>query len=106
MTYKVLISRRAQRELNQAADWIAKSAPETAERWFNKFVEALLTLRDNPHRCGFARENPSFPYELRQLLYGRRRNYRALFTIRENSVVVISIRHAAQRDLTPEDVHE
>ena len=51
-----------------------------------------------------ARIGLSKRFELRQLLYGRRRTYRALFTIREHDVVVLSIRHSAQRDLTPDDL--
>ena len=43
--------------------------------------------------------------ELRQLLYGKRRNvYRILFTIEGGTVNVLRIRHAAQDRLTPEDV--
>ena len=104
MTYQVLITERAQRELSEATDRIAEHAPETAERWFNGFVRAILTLRVNPERCGLARENALFPYELRYLLYGRRRSYRALFTVRGDSAVVLSIRHTARRDLTPDDL--
>lgn len=63
MTYDVLVTTRAEKELNQAADWITKDAPDTAERWFNGFVKALLTLSVNPQRCGLARENAEFPGE-------------------------------------------
>ena len=104
MSYGVRLTERAERDLNAAADWIAERAPETAERWFSGFVDALLTLRDNPYRCRLARETDAFPFELRQFLYGRRRNYRVLFTIREDAVIVLAIRHAAQRDLSTDDV--
>ena len=104
MSCDVLVTRQAEQELQEAADWIARDAPDTAEQWFGRFVEALLTLGENPQRCGLARENDQFPFELRQLLYGRRRNHRVLFTIREDAVVVLSIRHAAQRELKPEDL--
>jgi plasmid stabilization system protein ParE len=103
MTYDVRVTDRAERQLNDAADWIAKSAPAAADRWFNGFVAALRGLKHNPERCGLAHENPMFSYELRQLLYGRRRNYRALFTVRGNIVVVLAIRHSAQPDVTPDD---
>ena len=103
MRYDVLITNRAERQLNEAADWIARSAPVAADRWFNGFVAAMLGLENNPERCGLAHESPNFPYELRQLLYGRRRNYRALVTIRGKVVVVLAIRHSAQPDVTPED---
>ncbi len=103
MTFDVLVTERAERELNEAADWIAGDAPETSENWFNGFVAAIVSLGEHPERCGLARENDRFPFDLRQLLYGRRRNHRALFIIRGNLVVVLSIRHAAQADVTPDD---
>ena len=103
-TYDVLVTKQAERDLNSAADWIARDAPDTAQRWFNGFVESLLTLEQFPERCALAREDPAFPFPLRQLLYGRRRNYRALFTVHKTTVVVLSIRHASQPDLTPEDL--
>lgn len=104
MRFDVVVTRRAEQELNEAADWIARDAPDTAERWFNGFVEKIVSLGEHPERCGLARENERFPFELRQLLYGRRSNYRALFTVRRNVVVVLSIRHAARRDLTTEEL--
>jgi len=104
MTYDVAITNRAERHLKSAAAWIAVRAPTAAQRWFDKFIERLLTLRHNPQRCGVARENDLFPYELRELLYGRRRSYRALFTIRDRTVVVLAIWHSARRDFTPDDL--
>jgi len=104
MSYQVLITERAERELKDATDRIAEHAPETADRWFNGFIKALSTLGLNPQRCGLARENALFPYELRCLLYGRRRSYRAVFTIRDDAVVVLSIRHTARRDLTRDEL--
>jgi plasmid stabilization system protein ParE len=104
MTYTVIVTRPAKGQLNRAADWIAEKAPEAAERWFNGFVAAISSLSRNPRRCGFAREHRQFPFELRELLYGRRRNYRAIFTIRGSQVIVIAIRHAAQAELTLDDI--
>lgn len=104
MTYQVLLLARAERDLDEVTDWIARNAPQTAGRWFDGFVAALASLRENPRRCGLARENDAFPFELRRLLYGRHRNYRALFTIRGDQVLVLAIRHAAQDDISPDDL--
>lgn len=104
MKYEVVVTRRAERELHAAADRIAKVAPEAAERWFNGFVNALLALEQSPRRYGRAREQQRFPCEVRQLLHGRKRSHRAVYTIRENKVVVLTIRHTAQKDLKPEDL--
>jgi hypothetical protein len=50
-----------------------------------------------------ASENGHFAEEIRQLLYGRGRNrYRILFTIGEEAVHVLHIRHGARRYLHEE----
>lgn len=106
MNYDVVLSRQAERELNETADWIARqsASPAAAEQWFDGFINTLLSLERMPQRCGFAREHRRFPCELRQILYGRKRTYRALFTIRENRIVVLTIRHTARADITPDDI--
>ncbi len=106
MDYEVILSRQAERELNEAADWIAAQSASSAiaEKWFNGFVDTLMSLERMPQRCGLARENRRFPCELRQILYGRKRTYRALFTIRENRVVILCIRHSAQANVGPDDI--
>jgi hypothetical protein len=44
------------------------------------------------------------PFELRELLVGRRRQWRVLFTIRENHILVMAIRHAAQDEVSIDDL--
>lgn len=69
-------------------------------------MEALRSLEEQPLRCPLARENESFPYELRELHYGvgSRPTHRALLTVRPDAVVVLSIRHVAQKDVVPDDL--
>ncbi len=107
MTYEVLLTQRAKQQLEEAARWWAEHrSSDEAERWYDGFLETLLSLRTNPDRCSPARENPTFAYEIRQLAFGlgRRFTHRAVFTIRENEVVVLAIRHLAQDDIAPDDV--
>jgi len=104
MKYRVLVSPRAASELEAAYHWIAAEAPESAVRWYNGFLRALESLQQNPQRCSIASEGRSFSTEIRQLLYGRQRSYRALFVIRDDSVVVLHIRHTSRRDADPGDV--
>jgi len=79
MTYRLLISQRAAADLEEAYRWYAERSPEGAVRWYNGFLDALDTLAADPERCPLAPEDSRFPIEVRQLLYGRRRSYRALF---------------------------
>lgn len=107
MTYRVVFARSADRELQGAADWwAAHRSPNQAERWYSGFSEALASLSRNPERCPLAAENGRFPYEIREMYYGlgTRPTHRAVFTIRGDIALVLSIRHAAQEDLKEGDL--
>jgi plasmid stabilization system protein ParE len=104
MTYKIALSRKARKQLERAYQWYVKESPANADGWYNGFIDALNSLTSNPRRFGRAPESPLFPVEIRQLLYGKNRNWRALYTIRKDLVFVVSIRHAARRGITPDDL--
>ena len=58
----------------------------------------MESLRTDPLRHGFAPEHEDVQVGLRQLLYGKGRNvYRILYTVDEDTVVVLHIRHAARQ---------
>jgi len=104
MSYQVVVTDRAARDLELAYLWISERSPQTAARWYGGFLDALAGLCSNPQRCPLACESQRFPSEIRQLLYGKRRTYRALFTIRHETVVVLHIRHSSRREASPEDL--
>jgi plasmid stabilization system protein ParE len=79
MTYHVVLTDRAARDLDEAYRWCAERAPGAATRRYNGFLDALNTLGSNPERCPIAVETRTVRVEIRQLLYGRRQSYRALF---------------------------
>jgi hypothetical protein len=57
-----------------------------------------------PSRCSLAFENSFFAEEIRQLIYGKGRNtYRILFTVTEDKVQILFVRHSAQKPLLPDD---
>jgi plasmid stabilization system protein ParE len=107
MTYRVLLTERARRDLEAACTWWAQNrSHEQAQRWYAGFAAAIRSLRQNPERCPRAQENEILPCELRQLNYGvgRRPTHRAVFTIREDEVLVLRVRHLAQDQLSPGDL--
>lgn len=107
MSHTVLITPEAERQLRENAEWWAKNrSAEQAERWYDGFIRSLESLGDHPEECSFARENHRFPYELRELHFGigSHPTHRALFVIRPEAVVVVSIRHVSQQDVTPNDL--
>lgn len=103
MTYEVVLTARARRDLVAAADAIAIHSPTASLRWLEMFVSRLRSLAHHPLRCGLAREHARSEFELRQLLIGRRRTYRAIFTVVATRVVILAIRHTAQDDWDPRE---
>jgi plasmid stabilization system protein ParE len=104
MNYQVVFTNRAAQDLEAAYLWIAARAPETAAHWYNRFLDALDSLSSNPQRCPVAPESQRFPTEIRQLLFGGGRTYRALFTIHGETVVVLHIRHASRQEASAEEL--
>jgi plasmid stabilization system protein ParE len=104
MIYQIALTDRAAGDLETAYCWYAEQAPESAVRWYNGFLDALNKLAANPERCGIAPESKKLHTEIRQLLYGRQRSYRALFIIREQTVIVLHVRHTARREALPEEL--
>ncbi len=57
MNYRVVITANAKSNLREYYERAAKSAPETAANWLNRFHTALRTLASQPERCPLAAEN-------------------------------------------------
>ena len=97
MTYTVLITDPALDELNEAYDWLLERTPQHAPIWFNRIVDAMLSLDTNPARCPLVGKPVEGEREVRQLLYGDKSHaYRILFNIRGPNVHVLHIRHASR----------
>ncbi len=105
MAFEVRLQLLAENDLDEAYLWAAKSAPETAGLWLARFQAALLTLAEQPERCGFAPEHKKLKRELRQLLFGRKPNvFRAVFLIDGNVVRIVRIRRGSRRQLTQKEL--
>jgi plasmid stabilization system protein ParE len=105
MTHKVRLQPLAENDLEEAYLWAAKNAPETAGLWLARFQAALLTLSEQPERCGFAPEHKKLKRELRQLLFGRKPNvFRAVFLIDGEFVRIVRIRRGSRRQLTRKEL--
>ncbi|MBX9788434.1 MAG: type II toxin-antitoxin system RelE/ParE family toxin [Pirellulales bacterium] len=109
MNRRVVLSARAKRELIAATEWWATHrSTEQADRWYAGFLKTLEALSDTAPRYPLARERATFAAELRQLNYGvsKRPTHRAVFVVHDDVVVVLTIRHLAQRDLSGEELAE
>ena len=100
MSYQVEISEKAQTEARSAALWMAQFSEEKATIWYFELSEAIQSLENMPFRCPLAPETISFGLEIRHLIFGK---YRILFTVEDETVFILNIRHAAQKTLSPDD---
>lgn len=67
-------------------------------------MAAVDSLAEMPRRCGLAPEAGELGFELRQLLYGRKRGrYRILFIIERRTVKILHIHHSARQPLAPDE---
>lgn len=101
MAFRVEITAQAEQDGTAILDWlISQNAGDTGIRWFRGLEQAIASLAIFPRRCGFAPENVAFPFELRQLLFGRKPHvYRILFTIDGDTVYILHIRHGQRKPL-------
>lgn len=101
MAFRVRQTAQADYDLDIILEWLlARQAGEAGLRWFRKLKEAVTSLSELPERCPLAPENADFPFEVRRLLYGRKpHQYRVLFTIEADVVVILHIRHGRRRQL-------
>lgn len=102
MRYRVVTLPSAEAEARAAYLWLYERSPAAAVRWYRELRRAIESLGDHPGRCPLAPENECFEEEIRQLLYGRGSGvYRILFTVGEDSVFVLFVRHGARQWLGP-----
>jgi plasmid stabilization system protein ParE len=107
MSFLVVITEQAQREMQSAFNWWAEHRSiRQAHQWYAGLAKAIADLSENPERHSQSRERDGFAYEIRDLLFGlgRRSTHRAIFTIRGEQVVVLTVRHVAQQDLSQDDI--
>jgi len=99
--YAVLLTSQASLDLEAAALWIAEDFPSRALRWFDGISTHILKLADFPTRWPLAPESREFSVEIRQTIYGKRRGrYRVLFTVKNETVYVLHIRHGMRAVMT------
>jgi plasmid stabilization system protein ParE len=106
MSYRVVLTARAEADLDRIYGRLAQGSPEGAARWYESFWSATERLKTQPFLCNLAHEHDRFQEEVRHLLFGtkRGRTYRALFVVRANSVIIVAVRWPGERPLRPSDV--
>src|SRR5262245_50630092 len=99
MTFHVVVSDEAWRNVKDIVEWLARRSPQGALSWSEAYAAALAKLRHDPLRRALAPESREFEFELRQLFFRTRRGrtYRILYRVNSDSVVVLHVRGPSQR---------
>jgi plasmid stabilization system protein ParE len=102
MAFRVETSAQAESDADAILEWLlSRHAGQAGIRWVLALEEAIESLTAFPERCPLAPESARFPFEVRQLLYGRKRHvYRILFAIDGETVNVLHIRHGRRKPLS------
>jgi plasmid stabilization system protein ParE len=98
-TFRVILLPRAEADIEANAQWWATHhSVEQAVRWFDVIHEQLQSLAILPESNGLSAEAGDFQYEIRDKLLGlgSRPSYRAVFTIKDDAVYVLTVRRGAQ----------
>jgi plasmid stabilization system protein ParE len=89
MPYPVIITPRAQKDIDSAYRWGLCQSQWTharVEEWHYGLWRAIDSLQDFPARCAIAPESEESSREIRHLIYGA---YRVLFMIDDTDTVKI-----------------
>ena len=99
MNFRVELTDQAKHDIVAIYAWLqTQDAGEAGARWLVSLREAINSLDALPGRCRVAPESRESLGEIRQLLYGRRPHvYRILFTINDEAVHVLHVRHGRRR---------
>jgi plasmid stabilization system protein ParE len=104
MIFRIELAETAKADIRGQAQWIRENAsPGAATKWLDGLYKAIDTLQTRPLRCPVAAESDKFPEEIHEMLYGergkRKHKHRIIFTVREDTVYVLFVRHTARDDL-------
>jgi plasmid stabilization system protein ParE len=99
MAFRVEYTDQAQGDLNGILEWLLEQdAGEPGLRWFFRLEDAIGSFADFPNRHPLAPESKEFPFEVRQLVHGRKpHQYRVLYTFDGETVAVLHVRHGRRR---------
>jgi plasmid stabilization system protein ParE len=103
VTYRVIITLKAETDLKAAYRYIRSRAPDAARKWIRTARQCAKTLAQKPERCPFAPESTAFNEPVRELFFGsgNRGTYRFLFVVIKQTVYILHVRHGSMLPLSP-----
>jgi plasmid stabilization system protein ParE len=107
MSRRVRVTDEAENDIASAtAWWAAHRSAEQAERWYLGIRKSIRSLADSAGICSAAPESKRLKRDVKHLLFGlsKRPSHRVIIAVNDDEVVVLRVRHVAQRFLTIADL--
>ncbi|OWK42931.1 type II toxin-antitoxin system RelE/ParE family toxin [Fimbriiglobus ruber] len=106
MSFTVVLLPRAKADIRTIGEWFGKPNKSAEARWRKRILQAVDALTTDPVRYPLAEDAMDLGLDLRELIVGRRRGiaHRILFTIDDQTVHVLRVRHASQDRLSDDDL--
>lgn len=100
MTFEVRLMPSAKADIFEIRTYLMEHDVDAADRWLWACSRAITSLREMPTRCPISVESAAFDVEVREHLFGKKRNvYRILFSIQKTKVNVLRVRSTRQQRL-------
>lgn len=98
--FSIVIEPPAHRDIEDHITYLEEHAhsPDYPETWYDSIIQAIFGLSDFPFSFALAPENNEFEEEVRHRIVG---SYRVLFTVKDDCVSVLHVRHGRQDVLRP-----
>jgi len=103
MAFDIELSRRAEIDIYETIDYIARDSAESSRKWFDGLFSELEHLRELPERFALIPEAADIGRELRSFHY---HSHRVVFEVksRRNLFSIVRVYHGSRQPLSTEDV--
>ena len=91
--YQVKTTPTAEDDILSIFKYIAKDKPSAALKWVDEVENQINSLEKYPKRCPVIPEASELGVDYRHIIYG---NYRTIFRISQNKVIILRVINASQ----------
>ena len=101
MSREVRVVPEAESNIEEAYRYICQDSPERASRWRAGIEAAIQSLASYSLRYAVIHEESQAGREIREMLFGV---YRIYYSVTDDAVTILTVRHGARLPLHPEDL--
>lgn len=97
----VIITPNAAEDLTASWTYLCERNPSAADEWLAGIRDTILALGAMPEAYPIAPESRDFDLPIRRALYGNATRWRIYYTVIDDAVQVLHVRHGRRSDWQP-----